>query len=253
MRKKFNCRFTILLHLISVVFIFCGNSEILFAQKKGVKLNQMEIPYAHITDSSLIQFFLEEFFITEENVVAIDVVDISRNGFGQDDIIITYPSRKVYTAPTSEAALSVAGEWKFKAEFEKDSEIRDPSFFDNSPTNKAQNAILADLLRTIQRNYKDYPIQLRFSQDSTSFRFQIWDYNPRALIYTPPPPPLPDTVITYDVVNIIREEKFVETDTTFYDVIYIFQSMADTLFIPEEPQKIAQQTQINEKEKNGKN
>lgn len=220
-----------------------------FAQPAGVKLNQMDCPYAHITNPEMIKFFLEEFFIPEENVVAIDIVDISRNGFGQDDVLIAYPSHKVYSAPTSEAVLRVVGEWKFKAEFEKDSEIREPEFFEQLPTEKAQNAILADLLRTLRRNYKDLPIELRFSQDSTAFRFQIWDYNPYALQYTPPPPPLPDTVAAYDVVNIIQQEKYVEADTTYYDIVYVFQSLADTLYLPEQPLLQARRTGHNSAKK----
>ena len=212
---------------------FFGITGMLSAQLPGVKLNQMDCPYAHITDPGLIRLILEEFFIPEENVVALDIVDISRNGFGEDDVVIAYPSQGVYMAPSSEAVTKIMGEWKFKAEFEKDSELRDPSFFENLPTDRAQNAILADLLRSLERNYKDLPIELRFSRDSTAFRFQIWNYNPRALHYTPPPPPLPDTMAVYDVVSVIKEEKLIETDTTYYDIVYVFQSFADTLFIPE--------------------
>ena len=220
-------------------FLMClGLPSLIWGQSAHIKFGQIDRPYVHITDTTLIRFFMNEFFITEEHVVAMDIVDISRNGFGDDDILITYPAHRTYKLGPSEAAQKIMNEWKFKAEFEKDSELKPPSFFDHLPEERAQNAILADLLRTLQRNYKDLPIQLRFSRDSTSFRFQIWDYNKNALQYHPPPPAAPDTIPTYDVVNVIHQEKLVEADTTYYDIVYVIQTLSDTLFVPGEKGRV---------------
>jgi hypothetical protein len=55
-------------------------------------------------------------------------------------------------------------------------------------------------------------------------------YNPTALCYTPPPPPVPDSVVTYDLVRVFRADTLVKTDTKLYDLIYIYKSVSDTVF-----------------------
>jgi hypothetical protein len=202
------------------------------AQQPGTSFGQMTRPFVRITDPDLIEFFTYEFMIPETTIAYLDVVDVTNNGFGEDDLIIAYPSYRVHTPAPSDSAQRIMGTWKFKAETQIDAENVSAATFDSLNAETPENAILSGLLHALERNYFDFPIKILFERDRESFRFQMWDYNQTALYYTPPPPPAPDTVVTYDVVHAIREDTVFVADTTYYDMLYVFRTVSDTVFVP---------------------
>jgi hypothetical protein len=44
-----------------------------------------------------------------------------------------------------------------------------------------------------------------------------------ALNYTPPPPPVPDSVVTYDLLRVFRADTLMKADTKLYDLIYVYR------------------------------
>jgi len=68
-------------------------------------------------------------------------------------------------------------------------------------------------------------------RDSTAIVFEMWGFNADSLQFTPPPPPVPDSVPVYDLINAFREEQTVLPDTTMYDLFFIYRSEVDTVYL----------------------
>ncbi|MFQ5709653.1 MAG: hypothetical protein ACE5HO_19525 [bacterium] len=224
---------------IRIPFLFAGLiwgillllSINLFSQDgKKISVDQMSVPVVSITDKSLIDFFIFEFFIPETLVTKIDIIDATDNGFGEDDLVKTYPSQSIYFPVPSDSAQKIMNSWKFKSNFQIVTENRAPEEFENQPVESAPNGIFAAMLRGINRNYDDLPIKIWFARDSNGVTFDMWGHNQAALHYTPPPPPVPDSVTTYDLVHIIRSDTLIKADTTLYDLIYVYKTVSDTVF-----------------------
>ncbi|RMF69064.1 MAG: hypothetical protein D6743_02525 [Calditrichaeota bacterium] len=201
------------------------------AEKGGeVTVDKMTVPVVSIQDPSLIDFFVSEFFIAETLVTRLEIIDATRNGFGEDDLVKTYPSEQIYFPVPSDSAQKIMNSWRFKANFQIVTENRAPEEFENLPQQKAENGILASILRGVNRNYQDQPINIWFQRDSSGVTFEMWGFKESALTYSPPPPPVPDSVVTYDLVHVIRSDTLLNTDSTLYDLIYVYKTVSDTLY-----------------------
>ncbi len=170
-------------------------------------------------DSALIEFFVFEFFIAETLVTQIDIIDATGNGFGEDDLVKTYPSEAIYFPVPSDSAQKIMNNWQFKANFQIVTENRNAQEFENLPDESAPDGIFASILKGVNRNYTNKPIKILFERDREGTTFEMWVYDQTALNYTQPPPPVPDSVVTYDLVHVIRTDTLIKTDTTLYDLI----------------------------------
>ena len=82
-------------HIIICLIIFVAVAG--YGQgNERLMVEQVAIPIVNITEASLIQFFLDEFMIIEEDINRMEVIDATRNGFGEDDLIKLYPSNQIY-------------------------------------------------------------------------------------------------------------------------------------------------------------
>lgn len=203
----------------------------LFSQEgKKITADQVSVPVVSVRDQDVIDFFLFEFFIPETLVTQIDIIDATGNGFGEDDLVRTYPSQAIYFPVPSDSAQKIMNRWQFKANFQIVTEHRQAEAFENTEGERAAHGILAGLLRGLERNYRDVPIKVWFERDADGITFEMWGYNDSALVYTPPPPPVPDSVVTYDLVHVIRSDTLVQADTTLYDLIYVYKTVSDTVY-----------------------
>ena len=194
-------------------------------------VDQKMIRVASVTDRGLIDFFLFEFLITDTGVTKLEIIDATGNGFGVEDIVKCYPSERIYVPTPSDTAQKVMNSWKFSANFQVVAQNSPPEAFEGTRVDAAQNGILAALLRGLERNYGDLPIKLYFERDNQTATFEIWGYNPSKLRYASPPPAVPDTVTSFDVVHVLREDTLVVADTTLYDLLYILHTVSDTVFV----------------------
>jgi hypothetical protein len=162
-----------------------------------------------------------------------EIIDATGNGFGEDDLVKTYPSEQIYFPVPSDSAQKIMNSWQFKANFQIVTQDRNAEEFENLPTEQAENGIFASILRGVHRNYQDLPMNIWFRRDATGITFEMWGFNQTGLNYTPPPPPLPDSVVTYDLVHISRSDTLIKADSTMYDLIYVYKTVSDTVIFGE--------------------
>ncbi len=219
-----------------VVFMYCifGFGANLHAQK--VSVDKMTVPVVSIEDPDIIFFFMSEFFIAETLVTKMDIIDATGNGFGENDLVKTYPSGAIYFPVPSDSAQKIMNSWQFKANFQIVTENQEPEAFESLSTEKAENGIFAAILKGVKRNYEDEPINIWFQRDKNGVTFEMWGFNQDSLNYTPPPPPVPDSVVTYDLVHVIRNDTLVQADSTVYDMIYVYKTVSDTLIFGDDVQ-----------------
>jgi hypothetical protein len=199
--------------------------------QNGTTVDQKMIRVATINDSKLIEFFLFEFLITDTLVTKMEIIDATSNGFGIEDLVKCYPSERIYVPTPSDTAQKIMNAWKFTANYQIVTQNSPAEVFEGTKTDAAPNAILAALLRGLQRNYKDAPIKFYFERDANTATFEMWGYNPTRLSYTAAPPAMPDTVTAYDVLSVTYQDTLVVADTTIYDLLYISRTVSDTVFV----------------------
>ena len=223
--------------LLFLIVMFCPSW--LFAQRAQV--SQSILPTASVTDASDIQRLLDLMFIFEENVTRLDVVDVTNNGFGPDDIVIAYPSQQTYFlgADIDREAQEIMDQWAFEAEFRRDASSQvTPEQFDPSTNpqagsdEQAEMAILTDILVALRRNYQAEPVRLLFERNNGAFTFQMWDYQPQAMQFIPRPSGPPDTLTTFDLLYVLASDSLIEADTAYYDILYLQRTVQDSIFIP---------------------
>jgi len=219
--------------LALVLFLLCGPWSTFCQTKKEISADKITVPIVSVEDRQLIDFFMFEFFIPETLVTRMDIIDATGNGFGEDDLVKTYPSEAIYFPVPSDSAQQIMNSWKFKANFQIVTQDRPPEEFENIATNRAENGILGSILRGVNRNYQGKNISIRFERDTNGVTFEMWNFDRQALKYVPPPPPVPDSVLTYDLVHVIRSDTLIKADTTMYDLIYIYKMVSDTLILGE--------------------
>lgn len=183
----------------------------------SVGYSQVTRPVVQIIDPVLIRFLLFELFIEPlRPPTRLQVIDVTLNGYGPDDLIIVFPSMEAYQVPEilPDSVQRLMGTWAPAVEFRLDA--------GNLPSNallalitseadtgkRAENAILFDVVQAVERNYRDLPVGLLFERDSVGFTFQLWDYNRPAMTYRPRPAVISDSAVN-TVVSLLKDIGYV--------------------------------------------
>jgi hypothetical protein len=189
-------------------------SHAVLAQSPRVVLDQALVQTATVSDRAMINFFIDDFMISESQISKLVIFDLNGDGFGPGDLARTFPSGQIYSiAPGKKAqvimnAWSMGGNVKFTAD-SKDS----PELFENAPdTVRAQGGIFASLLAGLRRNYKGYPIKLYMEQSEGVASVQMWGYDPALMRYVPQP--VMARAVDTPVMKLIYLEKTV-VDSVF--------------------------------------
>jgi len=199
----------------------------LFAQQDNNgqgHVSQISVPVMLVSDINLINLLMDEFFIPETLVTQMEIIDVGKNGFGAKDLVRTYPSEEIYFIEyVSQKAQRIMNDWEFKANFQIIAQNTDPNVLDNYSDNKPAYNIFISLLRSLGRNYKDFPIKIKLERDSSTVTFELWDYNERKMKFDPKP-------ATYLTDRLTKQaNSFI--DSTYYDCIFIYKTVVDTVFI----------------------
>ena len=206
---------------------------------------------AEITDRASIEWILDDFLIAEDPdlVERIEIIDVSNIGFGRDDIVVVYPSLNVYIVEQPSRELSeIMRSWGIQEQRRDASNELSPDYFypDFADTlnqeemsarqvELVQSSIISDLLESVNRNYRDKPISLRFERDQEGFTFQIWNYDRDSFAFQPRPPAAPDSIGVYDFMYMVAADTIIIADTVMYDLMYINKSVQEIIEIPPEP------------------
>lgn len=182
-----------------------------------VDFSQATRPMVALTDSATIDFLLFELFIEPSlRPTRLDVIDVTRNGFGPDDVVIAYPSSEVFLIPEfvpDTVQVHLSG-WEPEVEYRMDSGNMPSSALagllsgDRAEGRRAENAIMFDLVQAVERSYRDLPVALLFQRDSVGFTFQLWDYNRDAMAYTARPALASDSTIA-TVLTMLEDVGYV--------------------------------------------
>ena len=216
--------------LLSIPPLLLAAGGALSQEKRGKAMDYLLLPYVSIDDRPTIEFFVEEFLLPETDYSRIDVIDTENNGFGQNDLLKFHPSGNMYYLDmVTDSAQKVMNNWEIEENTEIVTDLKGAGALDTIPS--AEYGILSSLAKGIERNYKDLPINISMKRDSTGLVFEMWGYDAAKLEYTPPPPPVPDSVPVYDLLSSYREEETVEADTTLYDILFLYRSEVDSVFL----------------------
>lgn len=186
-------------------------------QLEPIDFTQVTRPVVQVTDSASIDFLLYElFFLPLEPPTRMQVIDVTQNGFGPDDVMIVYPSVEVFVIPEfiPDTVQVVMSGWVPEVEYRMDSGNMSAtalaSLIGSEPdsTRRAEGALLYDLVEAVERSYRDLPFSMLFQRDSIGFTFQLWDYNRPSMTYTPRPEFVPDSSVAA-VLDMLREVGYV--------------------------------------------
>jgi len=199
-----------------------------FAQVNNqVYVTRKTVPVATIKDRPTINFFVEQYFIPEQKIDSIEVVDILGDGFNEKDVLEIYPSKQLFSLSESDTALAVMRNWKRSSFIEVVAEKNRNGDYVARSTFPAARAMFAGLVRLVAKNYVGRRLTLQFDFDGAdqgAAALQIWGFQENDLLR----PPKPDDQFAHDMMFYTRSDTiFVEKPV--YDVIYIQQTVTDTV------------------------
>lgn len=199
-----------------------------FAQTNGqVYVTRKTVPVATIKDRPTINFFVEQYFIPDQKIDSIEVVDILGDGFNEKDVLEVYPSKQLFSLSESDTALAVMRNWKRSSFIEVVAEKNKNGDYVARSNFPAAVAMFTGLVRLVEKNYVGRHLTLQFDfdgSDNGAASLQIWGFQENELLR----PPKPDDQFAHDMMFYTRSDTiFVEKPV--YDVIYIQQTVTDTV------------------------
>ncbi len=222
-------------------------------QAQQADFTQVTRPVAQLSDRAAIDEFLTELIITpqipQDSIRRVEVIDVTGNGYGPDDLVVVYPSGETFNIDPSLVTgrvQDIMRSWRLESEFQYDGANAPAETFrpdtvqtdttganppgpPSPPPERAKNGIMADVLETVQRNYRGEAVSLLLEKTASGFTFEMWDYDEQALRHQAPPGGPSDTVRTRDLVYVVR------SDSVIYDVVYINRTVEETEYIPQGP------------------
>ncbi|WP_340106288.1 Sec7 domain-containing protein [Rhodohalobacter sp. 8-1] len=222
---------------------------------ENANVSQIFRPTAELTQQDAIREFLSGLLLPgdAQDIERIEVVDITNNGFGPDDMVVVHPSMEMYIIDQPDPGISeIMRSWNFEEQQRDASNELSADYFypegadtldlnfvsEEEMMDLVQNSILSDLLESLNRNYNALPISLRLERDQEGFTFQMWDYQREAFSFSPRPPATPDSIGVYDMMYVLYSDSTIVADTTYYDLMYINRTVENTIYLPEEDEVV---------------
>ena len=145
-------------------------------------------PTATLNDSVAIVDILDDLFIVVSGPLhSMEVIDITANGYGPNDVIILYPSAELYVLDASipSRTREIMGGWELETDFRLDASAAD-STLGTLPDEKA--ALAGGILETIDAHYTSAPIDLCLSRtEAGEIRIDMWNFDEASLRFAPSP------------------------------------------------------------------
>jgi len=159
------------------------------------QFDQLTRPVAILSDSIQVWEMLDALLIPALGTVdRADVVDVTANGFGPNDLVILYPTMETYEIgmDVPHALQESMKSWEISADYRLDAlrPERRRIALDAHANQDARAALTTDVLGVISQYYLGDDFDMRMSQDSEGVRLEIWNYDPNALRYRGPVQPV---------------------------------------------------------------
>jgi len=213
----------------------------------SAEVTQIFRPVAVIEDPASIELILDAYLLIVDasEVEKIEIIDITNNGFGNDDFLIVYPSLEVFELiDTPPEVEEIMRGWSFD-EQQRDGLNLDPDYFyphhadtleswelEETDMELVQSSLISDILLSLNRNYNELPFSLRLERDEDGFTFQMWNFDEDAFRFTPRPPATPDSIAVHDMMYVFYSDSTIVADTTYYDLIYMNRTIEDVIYLP---------------------
>jgi hypothetical protein len=193
---------------------------------------------AMVTEPGLIQQFLHsQAILVEGKVDSLEVIDATSNGFGENDLLMLFPSKQIFPLMTVEEPLkSIMGGWHYNltqmtTPSRSSSELRQQARADQNP----YTGLLSFVLRGLERYYRGNRVEGTFRRDENSSYIALWNFAPDSFRYREIiDSTVSDTIHQYDLLQIVSHDTTFIADSTLYDVIYVYKTFHDTVYMPTE-------------------
>ena len=165
-------------------------STLLFAtpSPQAQSFNQMTRPMVTLTDHAVIGRILSDLLIlVPDTLISLDMVDVTANGYGPDDLLILNPTGQVHHlseyVPVS--LQSLIAEWEFEADYRYEALLSETpeALLAAHSGGDAPDAIAGTCVDAISKHYTGGDMNLLISQDHETVRLEMWGYDPQALQY----------------------------------------------------------------------
>lgn len=196
-----------------------------------VVVTRKTVPVATIKDRATIKFFVEQYFITEDKIDSMEVIDVNGDdSFNEKDVLEVYPSKQVYNLSESDTALAIMRNWQ-RSNFITviGSKTKRGEFVTRTNYLAARN-MFAGLVRLLERNYVGKKLKLQFEfdgSDNGAAALYVWGFNDSDELLKPPES---GDQFAHDLIFYTRTDT-VYVEKPVYDVIYIEQTVSDTVFV----------------------
>jgi hypothetical protein len=213
-------------------FVLCGG--IALAQEVHVRPSMSYV--AAITEPVLIEQVLRQQSIPlETHTDSIEIIDAMANGFGENDLLVLYPSKQVFALMNIEEPLkTMMDNWHYNLEqrttpYTTSTELAKQTREERNPF----DGLLTYVLRGIEQFYGGSGIEGTFRRDENSSYLALWNFAPDSFRYRDARGGgVSDTLRYYDLLNIVSHDTTYLADSTLYDVIYVYKTYRDTVYLP---------------------
>ena len=150
--------------------------------------DQLTRPVASLVRPTQIDTFLNELLIPPPDTVSrLDVLDLSGNGYGPDDMVILYPSQVAYpiSAEVPRILQDIMKTWELEADYRLDATLTESRTVEADAHRRQdpRGAISGAIVNAIGTYYDGTGIDLRLSQRADGLRLEMWNYDPEAMRY----------------------------------------------------------------------
>ncbi|MXZ58106.1 MAG: hypothetical protein F4Z16_06445 [Rhodothermaceae bacterium] len=145
-------------------------------------------PMATVADRETIEMILNELLIlVPDSLTTMNLVDVTANGYGVDDLIILNPSGQVHHLSTyiPAALQELVATWSFEADYRYEGlQNETPMILLSAHRGEeASDAIAGTCVDAVAQHYSGGNMNLLISQDHETVRLEMWGYDPQALQY----------------------------------------------------------------------
>jgi hypothetical protein len=203
-----------------------------------VVIEPYEVRHAIIAAKNLIETFREKQNLDPAlKIDSMVVIDATRNGFGQGDLLVVYPSGEIFPLMTVEEPLrSIMDSWSYR----EDQQATTPEISSSNCLKKAKEmdspyiGLLGFILRGLDIYYPEGNyIQGFFRKDPETAFIELWGHDKDKFKYREADESgLGETIEAFDLLQIIRSDTVYIADSTLFDAIYIYKSTSDTVYMP---------------------